>query len=72
MWTVMLNAVCAQGGVYLLIFVPSYGYISFDTLLCEAVLINDQLMFFLVLLEWHIQPSSLAHLKAAQLSMTGF
>lgn len=40
MWTVLLNAICAQGGVCLLIFVSSYGYIPFDTLLCEAALIN--------------------------------
>ncbi len=72
MWTVLLNAICAQGGVYVLIFFSSYGYISFDTL-CEAVLISDISWCFLESCWSGIaQPSSPAHLKAAQLSMTGF
>lgn len=35
-------------------FLSSYGYISFDTLLCAAVLIKDiSWWFFEELLEWH-------------------
>ena len=75
MWTKLLNAIFAQGVVCSLIFFfpPSYGYNSFDTVPCAAVLIKRISLIFLKNCWSGIaQPSSPAHLKAAQLSMTGF